>query len=158
MSATIQQETTMTVSRSTVIDMLAAIQAAGSIVWTLDDEKLSREFCSDVIAGIAARFRKELFGPYDDVAAATDPTNVELMAREDEIEADIIAGCFAQDISYEKTKASLEARDGREAQLREHARRIRDAGTEDVMFPTSDEMLEMVRTRMNSAIEEGNDA
>lgn len=160
MSATIHEET-MTVSRSTIVDLIAALQAAADLVGGgfEENKRFSRELLSDAISGMAVQFRVALLGPppEGDDEYATDPTLVETDARAAEFEAEMIAGLMKSRVSAAQTRAQLEARDGREAQLREHAKRIRAAGNIDVGFPTSGELLERLRLEMNAAIEERGD-
>lgn len=150
MSATIQD--TASVSRSKIVELVAAIQAAADLV-ALEDKRLSRNYRADAIFGMANRFRREVLGPFpeDDDARATDPTEVELYARAAEFEAEMIDAVMQQRVRGAETRAHLESRDGRSAKLRFWAGRVREAGNADSPhFPTDSEMSERVRAAMNA--------
>lgn len=112
MSAT-THEWTMTVSRGTIVDLIAALQAACDLVVVEDERfsrRLSREECVDAIGVLADKFRISLLGPSpeDDDAYRTDPTLVELSARCSEFEAEMIASCMQSRVRGAET--SREAR------------------------------------------------
>jgi hypothetical protein len=155
MSATIHEET-LTVSKSTIVDLIAALEAAGDLIVAEDDRfrrRFSRSECSDAISSVAGDFRTTLLGPApeDDDAYRADATLVELTARCSEFEADMIMACRQRRVRGEETRARLEARDGRAAQLREHAKRIRKAGDTDSRFPDAEEMRVLASTGRDDA-------
>jgi len=142
---------TLIVSRAILIDAVAALLAAAGLAH-IEDEGLYPEYRADAISGEAGRLQEAVFGPL--APDEDDPLEVELQSRSSELEAQMIDQCMEWRIHGEKARASLMARDGRSAQLREYARLVREAGTlENVTFPTSASLLEKVRAEMNAAIE-----
>jgi hypothetical protein len=126
---------TLVVSRATIVDLLATLQAAASLIGLEDDEP-SPEHLRDVVYGAEEKFRLvlELLG-----AVSSD----ELEARSSEIEADLIEEAWNDALRGQEAHGHYECKWGRPAQLRVLAERIREEGSDEARFPSRTELAAM---------------
>ena len=136
-TATTTPEETISVSRSKLVEIFAALDAAASLA-AVEDDKLYPEYRAGAIAVVAYRLQEELLGSVDE-----DEARVEQDALSSEFEAEMIDLVMTYRVSGEEVRQTLMARNGRSAQLRLHARRTRENGSVDgVVFPSSKEAFE----------------
>ena len=141
MSATDRTET-FTLTRSDVVEALATVYAAASLfTYAADDEAFAfpRDDARDeaVMGLYAALCRRLGHDPGD--GYHTDPVELAILARAQELEADLIDAVVAKRAD-EAARLADEARrsPARSAQLREYAARLRepDADLDTTRFPS----------------------
>ena len=141
-----------TYTREDVIELLAAIYAAGHL-FIAEDVKLSTELRQEEVSHLVSELEAKFLGRIDygdqedsDEPWETDPDDLAIRIREAELEAQMIDAGYARKIRSAELTAEFQARDGRPARLRLFADRLREAGTQkDVYFPGEREIAELVR-------------
>ena len=125
---------TLVISRAVAFELLATINAAGSLISHVENAP-DRSHLSDAMWEAEERFRSEIFG---DVGDELD----EFEARASEIEADLLATAWEAAASNEAARGRYECEHGRPAQLRALAERIREVGLGEARMPTKTELYQ----------------
>lgn len=132
---------TFVLSRSDVVEALASVYAAAELfLYDVDDERFEfpcdDDRCDAVTALHVALCKR--FGHVPGDAYTTDPLELEILARAQEIEADLIEAVLKERARRAERRSSPRA-----ARLRAYAARLREPGADldNVVFPSVSEAV-----------------
>jgi hypothetical protein len=126
----------LTVSRGRLLEVFAAFDGAASVAG-LDPDDLDPNLRPEAIFEVLETLRVELMGPLSEAEYS------EAMARSAEYEATMIEHAMESKVAGAQARKEIEIRDGRPAQLRLYAKRLRaDDSADELRFPTSREVFD----------------